>query len=167
MLGGNSPVLAGILEQGEVAGWVTGAFSDEGGRFQHCGILTLQYNRSLGITLQADAWALGAEDPGWSLQPGTRHRVNVAVDDLDWVEAQAEVTSAQLVTIQLPRSAALFDQMKSGRFLSLGLTTGLLNFGLRGAATALPALVACVKRHEPNAFPGASPTNPFRGTPGN
>ena len=152
------------LETREVAGWYAGAFSDDSsGRFNHCGVL-LNYSggRSLGFTIGPQGWAMGVVDPSWHLSVGQRYAVGYAVDGGPSLSGQANAVKPNLLSLDLPRSAPLFEQLKAGSTLHVQTAEGLTDFLLSHSAAALTDLVACLRRYAPAAYPDSAPANPFR-----
>jgi|SRR4029079_3611281 len=148
LLGFVAPAAADVVERNQVGMWLLEA-NYKGGDFQNCTIKApYGSNAEVIFLLTRDiAWGMGITNTRWNLNTGNSGTVRFRVDQLVTRSATAKVLSPTLLLVPLPDSRELFEEIRWGNMLYLGIGDEMLNLTLHGTAVALDALMGCVRRH--------------------
>lgn len=142
------PAAADVAERQQVGMWLMEA-NYNGGNFQNCTIKAgYGPNAEVIFLLTREiTWGIGIRNSTWNLNTGNSGTVRFRVDQLVTRSAVAKALSPSLLLVPLPNSRQLFEEIRWGNYLYLGIGDETFNLTLRGTAVALDALMDCVRRN--------------------
>ena len=139
---------ADVTERRQIGFWLMEANYTRGA-FQNCSIKSpYGSNAEVLFLLTRDmTWGMGVSNSRWNLNAGNSGTVRFRVDQLAVRSATAKALSSSLLLVPLPDSRQLFEEIRWGNTLFLGIGDETFNLTLRGTAVALDAMMDCVRRH--------------------
>lgn len=157
-----------VLWNEHIGQWIIGSYSDDTGKFSHCGAGYPTNGVLLLFTIGADySWRMGLSNEKWQLKQGSQYSVRYWIDANEPESGMAEAQSAQTVTILLKDNTSLFNNFRRGNTLFLSAQSANFMFNLKDSSRALTYLLDCVKAGGRKPTVVATSPNPFGPPAGN
>lgn len=148
----------------KIGNWSGGSHFYASGGFSHCSLMTI-YRSGIFVMFaidQAFKWRIGFASPTWNMAVGQTYNISYVIDQYapNVVSARAALNSFAIAELQ--PNAAVFQQFRLGRMLTVQGGGEIYQFRLDGTAKALTALLDCAKD---NMGIARAPVQPVRSSP--